>query len=164
MCQPVLKPIKAAPHPARNAVSKLLSQRSTLFDIICFLIPALFCTVTNVLPIYLTGILRIVSTHLTLTAHYTFVDKDNYYSKLSQKQLLREKGEYLVGIVLHMWAQVVLQLLFPGIAKNSFKSTSFSSPFLTFLYLLTQACFSIQQILIPCTTAQKTPFLRTYLS
>jgi hypothetical protein len=124
MCQPVLKPIKAAPHPARNAVSKLLSQRSTLFDIICFLVPALFCTVTNVLPIYLTGIIRMASTHITLTAHYMFVDKDNYCSKLSQKQILREKGEYLVGIVLHMWAQVVLQLLFPGTALKSLISTN----------------------------------------
>ena len=56
-----------------------------------------------------------ISTHLTLSLHYVFVDKDNYTNKLSQKQLEREKKEYLVGIILHMWAQVVLQLLFPGI-------------------------------------------------
>ena len=113
MCQPVQKPLKA-PHVARNVVSSLLSNRSTLFDIICFLVPALFCSVTNVVPIYLTGFLGMLSTHLTLTAHYMFVDKDNYFSKLSQKQIQREKSEYLVGIVLHMWAQLVLQLLFPG--------------------------------------------------
>lgn len=43
-----------------------------------------------------------------------FVDKDNYAEKLSQKQLQREKKDYLVGIILHMWAQMSLQILFPG--------------------------------------------------
>ena len=80
----------------------------------CFLVPALFFSITNVIPIYVTAVLRIISTHLLLSLHYVFVDKDNYEMKLSQKQLQREKKDYLVGIILHMWAQVVLQLLFPG--------------------------------------------------
>jgi len=49
-----------------------------------------------------------------LAYHYIFVDKDNYHTKLSQKQLLREKKDYLTGIILHMWAQFVLQVMFPG--------------------------------------------------
>lgn len=32
--------------------------------------------------------------------HYILIDKDNYTEKLSQKQLLREKKDYLVGIIL----------------------------------------------------------------
>lgn len=55
-----------------------------------------------------------MSTHAFLSLHFIFVDKDNYNEKLSQKQLEREKSDYLVGIILHMWAQLVLQLLFPA--------------------------------------------------
>lgn len=69
---------------------------------------------TNVLPIFITGFARIISTHVMLTMHYLFVDKDNYNNKLPQKQLLRERTDYLTGTILHMWAQAFLQLLFPG--------------------------------------------------
>ena len=112
MCQPVLSKEKKV--TTRNAITSLVTNRSPYLDLVCFLAPALFFAMTNVIPIYLTGILRFLSTHLTMSLHYSFVDKDNYHIKLSQKQLQREKGEYLVGIILHMWAQVVLQLLFPG--------------------------------------------------
>jgi len=91
-----------------------LHKRDTRFDVLLFLVPALFCKLTNVMPIYITGILRILSTHLLLTFHYMFCDKDDYNNKLTQKQLKREREDYLVGIVLHMWVQVPLQLMFPG--------------------------------------------------
>jgi len=79
-----------------------------------FLIPLLFFGVTNILPIYANAIIRVVSIHAVLYLHYTYFDKDNYSEKLSQKQLHREKNDYLVGIILHMYAQLVLQILFPG--------------------------------------------------
>lgn len=91
-----------------------LHRRETKYDLLLFLLPALFFKLTPVYPIYITGILRMLSTHLILTLHYLFCDKDNYKNKLTQKQLTREKEDYLVGIVLHMWAQIPLQLLFPG--------------------------------------------------
>lgn len=55
-----------------------------------------------------------LSTHVFMCLHYIFVDKDNYNNKLSQQQLEREKSDYLVGIVLHMWTQAALQVIFPG--------------------------------------------------
>merc|ERR1711966_614563 len=53
------------------------------------------------------------SARLSLTLHYLFVDKDNYRNKISQKQLEREGDDYLVGTLLHMYAQIPLQILFP---------------------------------------------------
>lgn len=89
-------------------------ERSGWVDVLAFLAPLLACGVTDVTPIYITGILRIVSIRVVLSLHYTFYDKDNYSLKLKQSQLKREKGDYLTGTMLHMWAQVVLQILFPG--------------------------------------------------
>ena len=79
-----------------------------------FIIPSLFYQFTNIIPIYLTSLLRIVSIHILLTVHYMVYDKDNYDNKISQKQIIREKNDYLVASILHMYAQLVLQLLFPG--------------------------------------------------
>jgi sterol desaturase/sphingolipid hydroxylase (fatty acid hydroxylase superfamily) len=90
------------------------SARSGVVDVLCFLAPALFFKATNVLPIFATGVLRILSTHLMLALHYLYFDKENYETKIQQSQLEREKADYLVGIILHMWAQLVLQLMFPG--------------------------------------------------
>jgi sterol desaturase/sphingolipid hydroxylase (fatty acid hydroxylase superfamily) len=89
-------------------------ERNTDYDLLYFLAPALCFVITPVVPMYIIGILRIISTHLTLSLHYIFVDKDNYNNKISQKQLQREKDDYLVGCVLHMWIQVALQIVFPG--------------------------------------------------
>jgi len=100
--------IKAASYTTQE------SNRAWWMDAIAFVLPSLFWRVTPIWAIYLTGLLRIASCHAILSLHYLFVDKDNYSEKLSQKQLQREKKEYLVGIVLHMWSQVALQLLFPG--------------------------------------------------
>lgn len=91
-----------------------LQKRETKYDLLLFLVPALFWKVTPIMPAYITGIARMLSTHLLLTLHYIFVDKDNYDNKLTQKQLLREREDYLVGIVLHMWVQIPLQIMFPG--------------------------------------------------
>lgn len=88
--------------------------RETKYDTLLFLLPALMFKFTPIFPVYLTGIARMLSTHLLLTVHYLLCDKDNYKNKLTQKQLKREKDDYLVGIVLHMYAQIVLQLIFPG--------------------------------------------------
>ena len=102
------EPIKTAPYTTQ------VSKRSTYVDLVCFLLPLMFSHVTNIGPIYLTAVLRMLSTHSFMSWHYIFVDKDNYVEKLSQKQLQREKKDYLVGIVLHMWAQLMLQLIFPA--------------------------------------------------
>jgi Sterol desaturase len=91
-----------------------LHKRETKYDLWIFLAPALLWKLTPILPVYVTGITRILSTRILLTLHYIFCDKDNYQNKLTQKQLRREKEDYLVGIVLHMWAQVALQLIFPS--------------------------------------------------
>lgn len=87
--------------------------RNTDYDFLLFMVPALFFKVTPVLPLYVIGILRVLSTRLTISLHYLLVDKDNYNHKVSQKQLVREKNDYLVGCILHMWVQVALQLVFP---------------------------------------------------
>jgi len=103
-----------------NAKTKMVAsthskhKRETKYDLLLFLVPALFWKLTPIMPAYLTGITRILSTHILLTLHYMFCDKDNYNNKLTHKQLIREKEDYLVGIVLHMWAQIALQLIFPG--------------------------------------------------
>lgn len=88
-------------------------KRNTDYDFLLFLVPALFYKLTPVFPIYAIGIARMISNKLFLTIHYLLVDKDNYHNKISQKQLLREKEEFLVASVLHMWAQVGLQIIFP---------------------------------------------------
>jgi len=88
-------------------------ERKTDYDVLLFLVPALFWKLTPVMPIFIIGIARIISTKLTLSLHYMLVDKDNYDNKLTQKQLHRERDDYLVGTALHMWIQVVLQIIFP---------------------------------------------------
>ena len=114
-----------------------LHRRETKYDLLLFLLPALFYKITPVLPCYIIGLARMLSTHVLLTLHYLFADKDNYKNKLTQKQLTREKEDYLVGIVLHMWAQLSLQIIFPGMffvdnslikscAINSFASHIFA--------------------------------------
>ena len=110
-----------------------LHRRETKYDLLLFLVPALFFKITPILPVYLTGIARILSTHTLLTLHYLCCDKDNYNNKLTQKQLTREKEDYLVGIVLHMWAQITLQLIFPGMffANNTSISNCAINTFLT---------------------------------
>jgi len=106
--------------------------RNSDYDLLIFFAPALFWKLTPIFPIFITGILRILSTHLLLTLHFIFVDKDNYKNKLPQKQLVREKDDYLVGILLHMWAQTALQLIFPGMFFAD-SSTIASSALNTFI-------------------------------
>ena len=91
-------------------------NRNTNYDMLWFLGPALICHLlgTPIYAIYAIGIARIISTRLTLTFHYLFFDKDNYLNKLPQKQLEREGSDYLVGTLLHMYAQIPLQVLFPA--------------------------------------------------
>ena len=90
-------------------------KRDTRYDLLWFLGPALICYALKIpiLPIYAIGIARIISTRLTLTFHYLFADKDNYLNKLPAKQLEREGEDYMVGTILHMYAQIPLQFLFP---------------------------------------------------
>lgn len=90
--------------------------RNTNYDLLWFLGPALICHLlkTSIMPIYIIGIARIISTRLTLLLHYLFVDKDNYLNKIPAKQLEREGDDYLVGTMLHMYAQIPLQFLFPA--------------------------------------------------
>jgi len=88
--------------------------RDTKYDWILFVIPALAWNFTPIIPAYITSISRILSTRVTMALHYRLVDKDNYKNKLKKKQLAREKDDYLVGIVLHMWVQILLQVIFPN--------------------------------------------------
>jgi sterol desaturase/sphingolipid hydroxylase (fatty acid hydroxylase superfamily) len=89
-------------------------DRNTDYDWLIFLGPALFAKFTPVWTIYAIAIARIATTHLILSLHYQFVDKDNYFNKLTQKQLRREKDDYLTGFYLHMYTQIALQLIFPS--------------------------------------------------
>jgi len=91
-------------------------ERNTDYDLLWFLGPAAICYAMGspIYAIYAIGIARIISTRLTLTLHYLFFDKDNYLNKISQKQLKREGEDYMVGAVVHMYAQVPLQVLFPA--------------------------------------------------
>lgn len=110
-----LERIKISKQSDRSAFFEAHSiERSGWVDVFAFLAPLLACNFTNVAPVYLTGIARIVFIRIFMSLHYMFVDKDNYNIKLRQSQLTREKDDYLVGPILHMWAQVVLQLVFPG--------------------------------------------------
>ena len=90
-------------------------RRNTDYDWVYFLVPALFCKMTPVVPLYMIAICRIVAVKVILSLHYMFVDKDNYLNKLPRKQLEREKQEYLTAITLHMWTQIPLQLIFPSL-------------------------------------------------
>lgn len=89
--------------------------RFTDYDWILFLVPALFYKMTPVFPLYAVAIVRILAVKAILSLHYIFVDKDNYLNKLPRKQLQREKEEYLSGIIMHMWTQIPLQLIFPSL-------------------------------------------------
>ena len=91
-------------------------ERNTSYDLYLFFGPALLCYLvgTPIYAVYAIGIARIISTRLTLAIHYLLVDKNNYLNKLPQKQLKREGNNYLVGTLLHMYVQIPLQLLFPG--------------------------------------------------
>jgi len=93
-------------------------ERHTNYDVLLFLVPALLWKFTPIYPIYIIGFTRMFCTQMTLSLHYLLVDKDNYDNKLSQKQLKREKDDYLVGTVLHMWIQAILQIIFPGMFFN----------------------------------------------
>jgi len=95
-------------------------KRNTDYDLLLFLAPALFYKFTPILPVFLIGITRVLSTHLLLTLHYLFVDKDNYNNKIPMKQLHRERDEYIVATILHMWVQVLLQLIFPSMFFSDF--------------------------------------------
>jgi hypothetical protein len=120
-------------------------ERSAAVDVICFIVPALFHRYTNVWPLYITAILRILSTHVFLAIHYLYVDKDNYHMKISERQLHREKKDYLVGILIHMWAQVVLQLMFP---RMFFTEVSYVKPFLPD-QITSQSCSGVESLTVP---------------
>jgi len=94
-------------------------ERPAWADVLAFLIPVLFCRLTNVFPVYITGLCRLLSTRVFMSLHYIFVDKDNYMMKIPQRQIQREKGDYVVGTILHMWIQVVLQVIFPNMFFTS---------------------------------------------
>ncbi len=89
-------------------------KRNTEWDWLIFLGPLLFYKITPIWSIYAIAITRILVTHIVLSLHYQLVDKDNYMNKLTQKQLQREKDEYLTAFILHMYTQVALQVIFPS--------------------------------------------------
>jgi len=89
-------------------------KRNTDYDWLIFLGPALLYKLTPVWPIYAIALTRILISHVILSLHYQFIDKDNYKNKLTQKQIKREKDEYLTAFLLHMYVQVGLQIVFPS--------------------------------------------------
>lgn len=89
-------------------------KRDTSYDWLYFLGPLLFYKITPVFPLYATAITRMIVTHVILALHWQFVDKDNYLNKLTQKQIQREKDDYLTAYYMHMWTQIPLQLIFPS--------------------------------------------------
>lgn len=90
------------------------TERNTTYDWVWVAGVALFQPFTPVWPIYTIFAIRWLVTHVMLSINYTFIDKDNYHQKLSQKQLLREKNDYLTAFYLHMWVQAILQIIFPS--------------------------------------------------
>lgn len=89
-------------------------KRNTKYDWLIFLGPALFYKFTPVWPIYAVALTRILAIHVILSLHWQFVDKDNYLHKLTQKQVTREKDEYMTAFYLHMYVQAALQIVFPS--------------------------------------------------
>ena len=112
--------------------------RNTRYDWIIFLGPLLASFITNVTPIYVIAIARVIVNHLILSLHYQFVDKDNYLNKWSQKQINREKEDYLTGIFLHMYTQIGLQVIFPGMffTSNEFLPVCLLRTFLSHIFLV----------------------------
>lgn len=90
------------------------NKRNTNYDWLYFFGVALLSPFTPVWPIYAIAISRWIAVHIILSLHYIFVDKDNYLNKLSQKQLQREKDDYLTAYYVHMWVQAGLQIIFPS--------------------------------------------------
>lgn len=113
-------------------------HRNTDYDWLVFLGPLLACGFTNVIPIYAISISRFIVNHLILSLHYQFVDKDNYLNKWSQKQINREKEDYMTGVYLHMYAQVLLQVIFPGMffTENSELAACMFRTFLSHVFLV----------------------------
>lgn len=104
---------KRSPPNKRSIWESHSIERSGWVDLAAFLCPLLASGLTDVTPVYVTAIGRIVSIRALMSLHYALVDKDDYDTKLGQRQLRREKADYLVAALLHMWIQVALQLIFP---------------------------------------------------
>lgn len=97
--------------PPTSTKRKHSPDRPPYTDLALFLLPAAFAWVTDVRPLYLIGITRILLAHLMLALHWTFVDKEaDHVVKISQRQLQRERNDYHVPIILHMIGQLVLQV------------------------------------------------------
>lgn len=145
-----LKDRKVKPNKAHEPTVELLKhnkaiapthsthKRNTSYDLLIFMVPAMFYWLTPVFPVYIIGITRIISTRLGIMLHYMLVDKDNYNNKISQKQLQREKDDYLVGTMLHMWTQVLLQVIFPGMffTDNAYLGSCAWQTFLSHILLV----------------------------
>mmetsp|Transcript_33418 Transcript_33418/g.50409 ORF Transcript_33418/g.50409 Transcript_33418/m.50409 type:complete len:656 (+) Transcript_33418:132-2099(+) len=103
----------------RYGVRAKLDMSSDSYLALAFFLPLLFWKITPIMPLYTIAFARLITTHLTMALHYIFVDKDNYNNKLEQTQLRRERKDYLVGPVIHMWTQIPLQIIFPGMFFTS---------------------------------------------
>lgn len=112
--------------------------RNTQYDWLIFLGPLLASFITDVTPIYVIAIARVIVNHLILSLHYQFVDKDNYLNKWSQKQIDREKEDYMTGIFLHMYTQICLQVIFPGMffTSNALLPVCLLRTFLSHIFLV----------------------------
>jgi sterol desaturase/sphingolipid hydroxylase (fatty acid hydroxylase superfamily) len=100
---------------ARITPTHTAPPRDSSYDWLIFLLPAVFYKVTPIAPFYVITTLRLLLANVMLSLHYIFVDKDNYHQKLTQKQLHREKDEYMTAVYMHMWTQVPLQIIFPSL-------------------------------------------------
>lgn len=112
--------------------------RSTQYDWLIFLGPLLASPFTNVVPLFAIGITRYIVNHAILSLHYQFVDKDNYLHKWSQKQIKREKEDYMTGVFLHMYTQIFLQIIFPNMffTDNSELGACAFETFLSHVFLV----------------------------
>ena len=112
--------------------------RNTKYDWLIFLGPLLASFITDVTPIYVIAIARFIVNHAILSLHYQFVDKDNYLNKWSQKQINREKEDYMTGIFLHMYTQIGLQVIFPGMffTSNALLPACLLRTFLSHVFLV----------------------------
>ena len=122
-------------------------HRSTEYDWLIFLGPLLASAFTNVAPIYAIGIARIIVNHLILSLHYQFVDKDNYLNKWTQKQIQREKEDYMTGVLLHMYTQIGLQIVFPTMffTDNSLVAACMWRTFLSHVFLVEPAYYFVHR-------------------
>ena len=132
---------------SKKSTAMLSESRNDFVDMLLILVPAFFYQYTDILPIYIIGLSRMLIMHILLSLHYLLVDKENYEFKLSQKQLQRERKDYMVAFILHMWVQVPLQIIFPSLFFSSYSQiqTPLFSTFLVHILLVEPLYYAVHR-------------------